>query len=57
MMVVWLGALVSGFWWVWQLFQGAATTAERLGALLWLVLGGAAWLVALSFGRQRYWRR
>ncbi len=57
MMVVWLGALVSGVWWVWPLFVGEAWTAERLGALFWLVLGAAAWLVALSFGRQRYWRR
>jgi hypothetical protein len=56
-MVVWLGALVSGLWWVWPHFERRALTVEALSALLWLVLGALAWVVAFNFGRQRYWRR
>jgi hypothetical protein len=31
--------------------------AEVLMTCAWLILGVVAWIVALSMGRQRYWRR
>jgi hypothetical protein len=57
MMVVWLGALGYGLFWVWSLWAGAAPMAEVLMTCAWLILGVVAWIVALSMGRQRYWRR
>jgi len=34
-----------------------ALTADLVFSVVWLVVGGAAWLVALNMGRQRSWRR
>ena len=57
MMLVWLGGLLYGLWWVWPHFERMALTAELFVSLFWLVTGAVAWVVALNIGRQRYWRR
>jgi hypothetical protein len=57
MMFVWMGGLISGLWWVWPHIQRLALTADLVVGLMWLIIGSAAWLVALNFGIQRYWRR
>ena len=57
MMLVWLGALLTGVWWVWPIFQAPAFSFDLIAAVMWLVIGFAAWVLALNFGRQRYWRR
>jgi hypothetical protein len=33
-----------------------ALTADLVLSLIWLVIGTAAWLVALNLGYQRFWR-
>jgi hypothetical protein len=57
LMLVWLGALITGLWWVWPHFESMTLTADLIWALVWLVTGAAAWLLALNLGFQRYWRR
>jgi hypothetical protein len=57
MVVVWLGALAYGVFWVWSLLASAAPTSELLMTCAWLILGIVAWIVALNMGRQRYWGR
>jgi hypothetical protein len=57
LMLIWLGALLLGLWQSWPLFRTPAPDPELVAALMWLVIGFAAWLVALNAGRQRYWRR
>lgn len=57
MMVVWLGGLISGLWWIWPHIERLALTTDLVIGLMWFVIGAAAWLLALSFGVQRYWRR
>lgn len=57
MMLVWLAGLGFGLWWVWPHFERMELTGELVGALIWLVIGVAAWVVALNFGRQRFWPR
>ncbi len=57
MMLVWMGGLISGLWWVGPHIQRLALTADLVVGLMWLIIGSAAWVVALNFGIQRYWRR
>jgi hypothetical protein len=57
LMIVWMGGLISGAGWVWPHIQRMALTADLVVGLTWLIIGSAAWLVALNFGIQRYWRR
>lgn len=57
MMLVWLAGLLFGLWWVWPQFARLTLTSEALMAALWLVMGLAAWLLALNLGLKRYWRR
>lgn len=57
MMATWLAALAFGLWWVWPHIARMAMTTELLVSLVWLIIGAAAWLVALNLGLQRYWRR
>jgi hypothetical protein len=57
MMLLWLGGLIFGLWWVWPHFQRLALTTELVVAALWLIVGATAWIVALNLGLQRYWRR
>jgi hypothetical protein len=56
LMLVWLAGLVSGLGWVWPHVARGALTADLVIGLMWLIMGTAAWLVALNFGLQRYWR-
>ena len=57
MMLAWMGGLLLGFRGVWPLFQRPALTPELFIPLVWLVIGSAAWGVALTFGLQRFRRR
>jgi hypothetical protein len=57
MMLMWLGGLVWGLWWVWPHIQQMNATADLVFSLMWLTVGATAWLVALNFGYQRFWRR
>jgi hypothetical protein len=57
LMAIWLAALVYGAWWVWPHLERMKLTADLVISLAWLVIGAAAWLVALNLGIQRYWRR
>jgi hypothetical protein len=56
-MAVWLGALVFGLWWVWPHFERAELTRDLVLAVLWLVGGAVAWIVALNAGRAWFRRR
>ena len=55
MMLVWLAALLFGLWWVWPHFERMQATGELAAALLWLIMGSVAWVVALRLGLARYW--
>jgi len=57
MMLVWLAGLLYGLWWVWPHFERMALSADLVMASVWLIVGSAAWIVALNLGLQRYWRR
>ncbi|MDP8923099.1 MAG: hypothetical protein M3O34_09530, partial [Chloroflexota bacterium] len=57
MMLVWLGGLLFGLWWVWPRFAQPRLDGELVMIVIWLITGAVAWLVALNLGRQRYWRR
>jgi hypothetical protein len=57
MMLVWLAALFYGLWWMWPHFERMTLTADLVVAAVWLTTGATAWVVALNFGLQRYWRR
>lgn len=57
LMLLWLGGLLLGLWQVWPLFRDWQLGAEFAAAAMWLIIGFAAWLLALNFGWQRYWRR
>ena len=57
MMLIWLGGLLFGLWWVWPHIEAMELTGDLVMALAWLIAGGAAWLLALNLGFQRYWRR
>jgi hypothetical protein len=57
MMLIWLGGLIFGLWWVWPRIEAMELTGELVMALAWLIAGGAAWLLALNLGFQHYWRR
>ena len=55
MMLVWLGALLFGLWWVWPHFEQMQWTGELVAALFWLIMGALAWILALRLGLARYW--
>jgi hypothetical protein len=57
LMAIWLGALLFGLWWVWPHFERGALTGDLVLAVLWLLGGGAAWVVALNAGRAWFRRR
>ena len=57
LMVLWLAGLLFGVWWVWPHVERMKITADLIISLVWLVIGGAACVVALNMGIQRYWRR
>jgi hypothetical protein len=56
MMLAWLGGLLLGLRGVWPLLQ-RPVTGELVIPMVWLVIGTAAWVVALNFGLQRFRRR
>ncbi|MBI2469273.1 MAG: hypothetical protein HYV62_15880 [Candidatus Rokubacteria bacterium] len=57
MMLVWLAGLGFGLWWVWPHFERMELTGDLVMTVIWLVIGAAAWVVALNFGRRRFWPR
>ena len=57
MMLVWLAGLLYGLWWVWPHFERMTLSADLVMASVWLIVGSAAWIVALNLGLQRYRRR
>jgi hypothetical protein len=57
MMLAWLGGLILGVQGVWPLLREPALTPELVIPLVWLVVGTAAWGVALGFGWRRFRRR
>ena len=57
MMLLWMGGLLLGLRGVWPLLQRPSLTPELVIPLVWLVIGTAAWGLALSFGLQRFRRR
>ena len=50
LMAIWLAALVFGAWWVWPHLERMTLSADLIISLVWLVIGAAAWLVALNLG-------
>ena len=59
MMLAWLGFLLLGAWQAAPLLRDPAATPPQdlVAAAMWLILGFAAWVLALNFGRQRFWTR
>jgi hypothetical protein len=57
MMLIWLAGLLYGLWWVWPLFERMTVSADMVMAAVWLIVGTAAWIVALNLGLRRYGRR
>ena len=55
LMLVWLVFLIRGVWWIWPAIEGRELTQDLVAGLLWLILGTLAWILAFSYGRQRYW--
>lgn len=55
-MVAWMGGLLLGLRGVWPLVQRPALTPELVIPLVWLVIGAAAWVVALQLGLRRFRR-
>jgi hypothetical protein len=56
MMLVWMGGLVLGLWWVWPHIRAMALTPDLVFSLVWLSTGTTAWFVALNLGYRRFWR-
>lgn len=52
-----MGGLLLGVRGVWPLLQRPALTGDLVIPLVWLVIGTAAWVVALNIGWQRFRRR
>ena len=51
-----MGGLILGVRGIWPLLQRPALTPDLAIPLVWLVIGTAAWVVALNFGLQRFRR-
>jgi hypothetical protein len=54
MMLIWLAGLLYGLWWIWPLVERMTLSADLVMASVWLIIGVAAWLVALNLGLRRY---
>ncbi len=54
MMLIWLAGLLYGLWWIWPLVERMTLSADLVMASVWLIIGAAAWLVALNLGLRRY---
>ena len=57
LMLIWLGLLVRGVWWMWPTFVRLEMSEDLVTCSLWLVMGGLLSVLALQYGHQRYWRR
>ena len=57
MMVIWLAGWLFAIWWIWPRIERLELSGELAVALVWLLIGALAWIVAFNMGRQRYWRR
>lgn len=57
LMLIWLGGLISGVWWIWPNFSKPAVSTDLIAGVLWLAIGAVAWVIAFNYGRQRYWRQ
>ena len=57
LMLVWLEGLLLGLWQAWPLFRAPVLGPELAAAGMWLIIGFAAWALALNLGRQRFWGR
>jgi hypothetical protein len=55
MMLLWLAGLLYGLWQAFPLLARMQVDGELLATLAWLVMGAAAWLLALNLGIRRYW--
>ena len=53
--LVWLAFLIRGVWWIWPTIERMEFSQDLVAGLLWVILGTLAWLLALNYGRQRYW--
>jgi len=42
---------------VWPHFERMTLSADLVMGAVWLIIGTAAWIVALNLGLQRYWPR
>jgi hypothetical protein len=47
----------DGLWWVWPLVERMTLSVDLVMAAVWLIVGTAAWIVALNLGLQRYGRQ
>jgi hypothetical protein len=54
-MLVWLGFLIRGVWWIWPAIEKMEPTQDLLAGVLWLLMGTLAWILAFNYGRQCYW--
>lgn len=54
MMLAWLAGLLYGLWWIWPLVERMTLSPDLVMASVWLIIGAAAWLVALNLGLRRY---
>jgi hypothetical protein len=57
MMLLWMAGLLYGLWHASPQLARMEVDGELLATLAWLVMGLAAWLLALNLGIRRYWRR
>ena len=57
LMLVWLGLLIRGVWWMWPTLVRLEINEDLVTGSIWLVMGVLLWVLALQYGRQRYWRR
>jgi len=60
MMLIWLGGLLFGLWWVWPHIEAMELTGDLVMALAWLIAGGAACAVGvpvvLVLWRRHRWK-
>jgi hypothetical protein len=56
LMLVWLGFLIRGVWWIWPAIEAMEFSQDLLAGALWLTMGTLAWVLAFNYGRQRYWQ-
>jgi hypothetical protein len=57
LMLVWLGFLIRGAWWMWPTFVRLELNEDLVTGSIWLTMGGLLWVLAFLYGRRRYWLR